>query len=62
MPGADKLNVWPSLAGRSFDKPTNKKRLGMEFFEENEIDKRLQLEVRASHIEKHLGIDKKIAA
>jgi dynactin complex subunit len=31
-------------------------------FEENEIDKRLQLEVRASHIEKHLGIDKKIAA
>jgi hypothetical protein len=31
-------------------------------FEENEIDKRLQLEVRVSHIEKHLGIDKKIAA
>ena len=27
-------------------------------FEENEIDKRLQLEVRVSHIEKHLGIDK----
>jgi hypothetical protein len=24
--------------------------------------KRLQLEVRASHIEKHLGMDKKIAA
>ena len=31
-------------------------------FEENEIDKRLQLEVRVTHIEKHLGIDKKIAA
>ena len=31
-------------------------------FEENEIDKRLQLEVRVSHIEKHLGIDKKIAS
>jgi uncharacterized coiled-coil protein SlyX len=31
-------------------------------FEENEIDKRLQLEVRVSHIEKHLGINKKIAA
>jgi dynactin complex subunit len=31
-------------------------------FEENEIDKRLQLEVRVSTIEKHLGIDKKIAA
>jgi hypothetical protein len=31
-------------------------------FEENEIDKRLQLEVRVSAIEKHLGIDKKIAA
>jgi hypothetical protein len=31
-------------------------------FEENEIDKRLQLEVRVATIEKHLGIDKKIAA
>jgi tripartite-type tricarboxylate transporter receptor subunit TctC len=31
-------------------------------FEEHEIDKRLQLEVRVSAIEKHLGIDKKIAA
>jgi hypothetical protein len=31
-------------------------------FEEREIDKRLQLEVRASAIEKHLGLDKKIAA
>jgi septal ring factor EnvC (AmiA/AmiB activator) len=31
-------------------------------FEENEIDKRLQLAVRVSAIEKHLGIDKKIAA
>jgi dynactin complex subunit len=31
-------------------------------FEENEIDKRLQLEVRVSAIKKHLGIDKKIAA
>ena len=31
-------------------------------FEENEIDKRLQLEVRVSYIEKHLGIDKKISA
>jgi DNA invertase Pin-like site-specific DNA recombinase len=31
-------------------------------FEESEIDKRLQLEVRVSTIEKHLGIDKKIAA
>jgi hypothetical protein len=31
-------------------------------FEEHEIDKRLQLEVRVSHIEKHLGIDKKIVA
>jgi dynactin complex subunit len=31
-------------------------------FEENEIDKRLQLEVRVTHIEKHLGIDKKISA
>jgi oligoendopeptidase F len=30
-------------------------------FEENEIDKRLQLEVRVAAIEKHLGI-KKIAA
>ena len=31
-------------------------------FEENEIDKRLQLEVRVSAIEKCLGIDKKLAA
>ena len=31
-------------------------------FEEHEIDKRLQLEVRVSAIEKHLGINKKIAA
>jgi hypothetical protein len=30
-------------------------------FEEREIDKRLQLEVRVSAIEKHLGLDKKIA-
>jgi hypothetical protein len=31
-------------------------------FEEHEIDKRKQLEVRVSVIEKHLGLDKKIAA
>ncbi len=31
-------------------------------FEEKEIDKRLQLDVRVSAIEKHLGLDKKIAA
>jgi hypothetical protein len=31
-------------------------------FEEREIDKRLQLEVRVSAIEKHLGLDKRIAA
>ena len=31
-------------------------------FEETEIDKRKQLEVRVTTIEKHLGIDKKIAA
>jgi hypothetical protein len=31
-------------------------------FEEHEIDKRLQLEVRVSAIEKHLGLDKRIAA
>jgi hypothetical protein len=31
-------------------------------FEEHEIDKRLQLEVRVSAIEKHLGFDKKLAA
>jgi hypothetical protein len=31
-------------------------------FEEREIDKRLQLEVRVSAIEKHFGLDKKIAA
>jgi dynactin complex subunit len=31
-------------------------------FEEHEIDKRKQLEVRVSAIEKHLGLDKKIAA
>jgi capsule polysaccharide export protein KpsE/RkpR len=31
-------------------------------FEEREIDKRLQLEVRVSAIEKHLGLSKKIAA
>jgi hypothetical protein len=30
--------------------------------EQSEIDKRLQLEVRVAAIEKHLGIDKKIAA
>src|SRR5271168_4441260 len=29
-------------------------------FEEHEIDKRKQLEVRVSAIEKHLGLDKKI--
>lgn len=40
------------------------KRLGTKLtkFEEHEIDKRLQLEVRVSAIEKHLGLDKKIAA
>jgi hypothetical protein len=31
-------------------------------FEEREIDKRLQLEVRVSAIEKHLCLNKKIAA
>jgi hypothetical protein len=31
-------------------------------FEEHEIDKRLQLEVRVMTIEKHLGLEKKIAA
>jgi hypothetical protein len=31
-------------------------------FEEREIDKRKQLEVRVTTIEKHLGFDKKIAA
>jgi hypothetical protein len=31
-------------------------------FEEHEIDKRKQLEVRVSKIERHLGVDKKIAA
>jgi methyltransferase-like protein len=31
-------------------------------FEEHEIDKRLQLEVRVAAIERHLGLDKKIAA
>jgi hypothetical protein len=31
-------------------------------FEEREIDKRLQLEVRVAAIEKHLGLNKKIAA
>ncbi len=31
-------------------------------FEETEIDKRKQLEVRVAAIEKHLGLDKKIAA
>jgi len=31
-------------------------------FEEHEIDKRLHLEVRVTTIEKHLGLDKKIAA
>jgi hypothetical protein len=31
-------------------------------FEEREIDKRKQLEVRVTSIEKHLGLDKKIAA
>ena len=31
-------------------------------FEENEIDKRKQLEARVTAIEKHLGLDKKIAA
>jgi hypothetical protein len=31
-------------------------------FEDHEIDKRLQLEVRVSAIEKHFGLDKRIAA
>ncbi len=31
-------------------------------FEESEIDKRMQLEVRVAAIEKHLGLNKKIAA
>jgi hypothetical protein len=31
-------------------------------FEKSKIDKRKQLEVRVAAIEKHLGIDKKIAA
>jgi prefoldin subunit 5 len=31
-------------------------------FEEHEIDKRKQLEVRVTTIGKHLGLDKKIAA
>jgi hypothetical protein len=31
-------------------------------FEEHEIDKRKQLEVRVTTIEKHLSLDKKIAA
>ena len=31
-------------------------------FEESEIDKRKQLEVRVAALEKHLGIEKKIAA
>ncbi len=31
-------------------------------FEESEIDKRMQLEVRVAAIEKHLGLNKKLAA
>jgi septal ring factor EnvC (AmiA/AmiB activator) len=31
-------------------------------FEDSEIDKRKQLEVRVTAIERHLGLDKKIAA
>jgi tetrahydromethanopterin S-methyltransferase subunit G len=50
-------NVEPNLVAKI-------DRLGTKLtkFEESEIDKRLQLEARVAAIEKHLGIDKKIAA
>jgi hypothetical protein len=46
-----------NLAGKIYRLDTKLTKL-----EEREIDKRLQLEVRVSAIEKHLGLDKKIAA
>jgi hypothetical protein len=50
-------NVESNLAGK-----INRLDTKLTKFEEREIDKRLQLEVRVSAIEKHHGLDKKIAA
>jgi hypothetical protein len=58
-------NIWRLLFLRRRVLPSSKiNRLDTRLtkFEEDEIDKRLQLEVRVSHIEKHLGIEKKISA
>jgi hypothetical protein len=58
----DKLDAKIDSVESNLD--TKLDRLGTKLtkFEEHEIDKRLQLEVRVSAIEKHLGLDKKIAA
>jgi hypothetical protein len=50
-------SVESSLAGK-----INRLDTKLTKFEEHEIDKRVQLEVRVSAIEKHLGLDKKIVA
>jgi dynactin complex subunit len=65
MATKDDLAASETRLDRRIDKLDGKlDRVGTELtkFEEHEIDKRLQLEVRVSAIEKHLGLDKKIAA
>ena len=58
LPTKDDLAAAETRLDRRIDKLDTK----LTKFEEHEIDKRLQLEVRVSAIEKHLGLDKKIAA
>jgi hypothetical protein len=58
----DKLDAKIDSVGTKLAAKINRLDTGLTKFEEHEIDKRLQLEVRVSAIEKHLGLDKKIAA
>jgi hypothetical protein len=57
LPTKDDLAAAETRLDRRIDKLAK-----MTKFEEHQIDKRKQLEVRVSAIEKHLGLDKKIAA
>jgi prefoldin subunit 5 len=58
----DKLDAKIDSVGSNLAGKINRLDTKLTKFEEHEIDKRLQLEVRVSAIEKHLGLDKKIAA
>ena len=58
----DKLDAKMDMVEYNLTAKLNRLDTKLTKFEESEIDKRKQLEVRVGAIEKHLGLDKKIAA